>query len=546
MTWETLTAVAVIGLVGAMATAQVVNPHVSTDKSIDTSTMKSLVRDVCVGKKTEQEKAIALFYYGRRTMFPYPNRPGGGAIHDAGHLINTYGYSFCSQQAVTTTTLWKAAGINGEILSVPGHVTMQAEYGGSKHWFDLLIGAFVYERDGKTIASIEDIAADPTLLTKAVAEKRAPEAFVPARIVLKGDAARFCKHNPKYVKECDAYEDDVDYMAKTAKLAKRPSWARVTAKSGYKYGMTLRKGESITWLWDFIPGQANANVLRKKDGPRNYWVREADLPPHHIYGEEAEKRDTINYKYWKPYTKVVQGVRTGRYAANGRVVYDVDLSVRPTKAVFGSNTFTWAAAKADAPALQVAASDKTSELICVTKTPHIWTGGKVTVELFLAKADDLATVSVFGRWWERKRGMVKDYKEVWTSAGKTLKVGKNTVEIDMGKAPRGQRELKVKIECMTRGEAAKAGLGAVKIEGIFQHSMYSRPHLVAGDNKVTVQLAEAVPAKQDFQVTYAWEEGGKKETNVKKVTAATTNYTIKVGGKEEIPRMLYLKMALAK
>ncbi len=165
VTLETLIAVATIVLVVGTSWAQVVNPHIATDKSVDTSTMTSLVRDVCAGKKTQQDKAIALFYYGRRTMFPYPNRPGGKAPHDAGHLINTYGYSFCSQQAVTTTTLWKAAGINGEILSVPGHVTMQAEYGGSKHWFDLLIGAFVYERDGKTIASIQDIANDPTLLS---------------------------------------------------------------------------------------------------------------------------------------------------------------------------------------------------------------------------------------------------------------------------------------------------------------------------------------------------------------------------------------------
>ena len=66
-------------------------------------------------------------------------------------MINTYGYSFCSQQAMVLATLWDAAGIKSELLAVPGHVTAQAHYDGAKHWFDPLIGAYVFNRDGRTV-----------------------------------------------------------------------------------------------------------------------------------------------------------------------------------------------------------------------------------------------------------------------------------------------------------------------------------------------------------------------------------------------------------
>ena len=533
-----------------MASAQVVSPKVTTDQSVDTSTLQTVVNDVCrlAGAKTQQEKAIALFYYGRKMMFPYPNRTDGVAVHDALHLLNTYGYSFCSQQAMLTTTLWKVAGIQCEVLAVPGHVTMQAEYDGDKHWFDLLIGAFVYERDGKTIASIQDIAKDPTLLSKAAEEGRAPEAFVPGRIVLKGDAARFCKHNPKYIRECADYADDVDYMAKTAKLAKQPGWAKnIPTKSRYKPQITLRRGESVEFLWDFIPGNANCNTLTDKQPARNYWVRESDLPPHHIYGAEAEKRDTINYKYWKAYTKTIQGVSTGRYAANGRHAYWPDLAKKPLKGDFESNTFTWAKPADGSPALRVAQAGEVSELICTLKTPHVYTSGKLILDLYRAKADDVSRVLMyFNRWDNKTRRMVQGWHEVWNAAKAKTGVGKVRAEIDLVEQTRNLRELKIKIECKTSGDPAKAGVGGLKMESIFQHNMFARPHLVAGDNKVTVKVGNAQALEtEDFTVTYAWKEGDADRTNVRQVTESPMSYKIKVGGKE-LPRMLRLKMAVSR
>ena len=105
---------------------------------------------------------------------------------------------------------------------MPGHCTAQAEYGGEPHWFDPLIGAYVFRRDGKTIASLKDIAADPSLLTQAVEEGRASPAFGPCRTVLRDDAARYAKDKPEYVRECAELEDDVTDDAQVVEQAGHP------------------------------------------------------------------------------------------------------------------------------------------------------------------------------------------------------------------------------------------------------------------------------------------------------------------------------------
>lgn len=150
----------VAALLGAAAAAgQVAGVHVSTRESVDCSSLKSIVRDVCARKGCNQEKAISLFDFARRLMFAWPNRVDPVARHDTLHLLNTYGYSFCSQQALLTVHVWQAAGIKGQVWSVPGHSTMQAQYGGGRHWFDLLIGAYVYRWTARAKTPIRACAA---------------------------------------------------------------------------------------------------------------------------------------------------------------------------------------------------------------------------------------------------------------------------------------------------------------------------------------------------------------------------------------------------
>ena len=541
MAWQCLLIVALVLTAGAAgAMAETITPHVTTDGSVDCSSVKAIVADVCAEGMTDQQKAIALFEFARRLMFHYPNRADPAAVHDTLRLLNTYGYSFCSQQAMLTVDLWQTAGLKAKAKAVPGHTTMEANYGEGTHWFDLLIGAYVYQRDGKTIASLAEIAADQDLLRKAVAEKRAAPGMVPCGAVLKDDAARFCKHNPKYIEECAQYADDVDYMASTASVAEDWKWGTV-GKSRFQPAINLRRGEKVRFLWDFLPDQAKCDVLAPDAAPRNYWVKPKDLPPYHFCGLEAEKKD-VNWKYFKPYVKQVQEVKTGRYAANGYHVYQPDLTAKPAAGDFEANTYAFAAG--GAPALRVAEAGKPSELTFRMTTPHVYTGATITARFNRATAEDVSAIYLTMNVWDNSQRKMDVRKvKVWDAAG--AGAGVATAEVELKKQIRGLRDLVLTFESSTKGDPAKAGLAALKVQAVFQHNMFARPYLVCGPNHVTVKTANAgALSNVPLTVIYAWEQAGEKKTHSQKITTSPATYTIDVAGeKGDLPRMLSLEMA---
>ena len=137
---------------------KVMAPRVTTDRSVDCHSLESIVANVCTPAMTDQEKAVALFRFVRRMMFHYPQR--SERLHpkddlDSLRLLNTYGYSLCSQQALVLVDLWRTAGIKSICWGMPGHCTAQAWYDGSEHWFDPLIGAYVYRGALRAPVSIE-------------------------------------------------------------------------------------------------------------------------------------------------------------------------------------------------------------------------------------------------------------------------------------------------------------------------------------------------------------------------------------------------------
>jgi hypothetical protein len=514
--------------------ADALSVKVTTDRSIDCSTTSSIVADVCAGLATDREKAIALFDFVRRLMFHYPNRPSRRDVHDTLHLINTYGYSFCSQQALLTVHLWQEAGIKGGVWSVPGHATMQAEYHGAHRWFDALIGAYVFRRDGRGIASLQDIAEDPTLLTRAMAEKRACPAMVPCRTVLRDDAAAFSKHNPQYIRECADQIDDVTFMASSAPVAKPWQWGG-PSPSRYEPRITLRRGEKVVYLWDTIPDQAYCTVLEPGDEPRAYCVTRDQLPPHHICGERAERRDP-NYRFWHPYLKAIQGVRTGRYAANGRHTYHPDLSDGRTIADLAANTFVLPPdGDRRQPSVRVREAGKVSHLIVAVRTPHVYTGGVLQVEFQRATADDVGRISLLEPTRDEGEGV-----KLWDAADIKAPAGKVAATVRLEGAIRGLRDLQFKVECATSGDVNNAGINDLGIDTIFQHNMFARPYLVGGRNEVSVGADGSLEGRT-FTLTYAWQEGDALRIHTETITTSPQAYTIDVAG-ADMPRMVSLEI----
>jgi hypothetical protein len=538
-------AVVLAVLTSAGAQGQVVSPRVTTDASVDCHTLESIVADVCKGLETDHQKAIALFHFTRRMLYHYPQRTD--PMHaDVLTMINTYGYSFCSQQAMVLVTLWDAAGIEGELLAVPGHVTAQAHYDGAKHWFDPLIGAYVLQRDGKTAASIDQIAADRTLLTDAVKQGRVGPGFVTCRTVLRDDAARFCKHNPQYVSECASHVDDVTFMANLASEAHKVSWWHGPEKSRYQPDIKLRRGEKVTYLWDNLPGECNVDSYKPGEPPRANVVPFGELPPHHFCGAAAEKLEEVNYGHFKPYTKTVNGAKTGRYQANGHHVVVRSFARRPLEGDFQTNTFTWAPKSDDLPALRATAKGQAAVLACRMTTPHVYTSATVSAVFARATIEDVNRIYLSKRVWDsRTRSMVTSREKIWQSPPDSA-AGDSRADVKIAEQIVNNRDVVIEFECRTEGRPDEAGLKSVEIDAVFQHNMFARPYLAAGANRVTVRTA--LPEQlmtNDLTLTYAWVTGASPlQTDTKKITFSPTTYTIDVAG-EEMPKMVSMELAVA-
>jgi len=523
-----LLAVVILAL-AASAQAEVIAPRVTTDQSVDTHSLESIVADVCKPGMTDEQKAIALYEYTRRVMFHYEQR--GEKLDqvydlDALRLINTYGYSFCTQQMLVMVHLWHTAGVEGRVWSVPGHSTAQAFYGGKTHWFDPLIGAYVYSRKDKTVASLKEIVEDPTVLTKAAEEGRACPSFVPCEKVLAEDSARFVTDNPDYVKSCAALGNDVGFMAARAKEAKTFGGPR---KSLYQPDFNLRRGETVTFLWDAIDGEYNV-----KPG-----IPPRQLPPNHFCGVAADGKDALNYKYWKPYAREINGVTVCRYYANGKVVFAPGFSNEYFKRDFESNSFAWYGwGRNEPPYLRPTKAGRPANIVYKVSTPHVFTNATVTAQFHRATDEDVSRLYVSpdaGLTWTR----------VWDAAEAGQKAGRADASANLRDHVRGLRHFWVRAECQTEGEVKQAGLHQIRVEAIFQHNMFARPFLGPGPNQVTVRLANPETLKVDpFTVTYVWQEGGQERQHSQRITESPMTYAIKVNG-GEMPKMVSLKLAVA-
>src|SRR5947209_14339089 len=89
------------------------NFKVTTDKTIDTSSLESIVQGVFArsGARTNDEKAIALYEYLHDTIFHH-SYPTERAPQSVGPLkvINAYGWALCGGEQTILKALYEAAG----------------------------------------------------------------------------------------------------------------------------------------------------------------------------------------------------------------------------------------------------------------------------------------------------------------------------------------------------------------------------------------------------------------------------------------------------
>jgi hypothetical protein len=142
-------------------------------------TVEQCVAYATAGKKTDQEKAIALFQWILAHQFhlmspqewnvpgKVPNTAKEGdqemICYDANRARFSYAYALCGTVHAWNEPYWKALGMNARRRAFPGHTNSEIEYGGAWHTFDTDMAGLVFRKDG-VVACYEDIMKDLSCL----------------------------------------------------------------------------------------------------------------------------------------------------------------------------------------------------------------------------------------------------------------------------------------------------------------------------------------------------------------------------------------------
>jgi hypothetical protein len=221
---------------------------VTTDRTVDSSSLESIVSDVIrlSGAKTNDEKAIALYRYLHEVLFhrAYPNEKAPQSVGPL-KVINVYGWGLCGGQHTVMKAVFEAAGweVRYRGWSDPGHTTVEVKYDDRWHYFDVFLKSYFWTKDKKTIAGQDDIIADPSIVLDAEKEGRVPkESFLCC-----GDDA------PGIVKGCK--------NSKALPPSKHEDgWASVTGRDkNYNTLLSLRSGGSLKLEWSSAPGMMVAD-----------------------------------------------------------------------------------------------------------------------------------------------------------------------------------------------------------------------------------------------------------------------------------------------
>lgn len=471
---------------------------VTTDRSIDCSSMETIARDLYRDCETDEDKAIATWYFVRRQLFHWPKIPTWNPID----LINSYGFGLCGHQSRTFAEICQAGGLKARTLNMPGHVIAEVYYDGAWHMFDCQVGWFAWRKDKSAVASCAEMKADPTIVTDAVEEGRASQPYF--------QCSDDCSSGTRYA------------------AGVRPSGSpKVTSD---RIVINLRRGESITRRW------GNEGKAWHKDGDTK-WTH----PRHGCTAQAVDQNDPVNWPYWKPYAQKVTNKAgkevwgTKRYFGNGRMVYHPDLrgeGFHDGLAPNGLKNVAQGNANA-AVRLHPAEAGKPAEAVFTIACPYIIVDAWLDAKALRTTAGDDFVVQV------RQNG--KGWQDVYNAS--------ETGELDLSKislkdAAWASKGYEVKFIFRSAEKPGDVGLKDFTITTVFMNNMYSLPYFMPGKNVVKVTASEGADLSANpLTLEYVWEEQGQEKTLSEKIDTLPFETTVEVAG-EELPRMKSVKLSV--
>jgi hypothetical protein len=374
---------------------------------------------------------------------------------------------------------------------------MQVKYGDKWHLLDPHTNFYVFDRsEPRTIASIEQIKADLTLVTDAVKEGRACPGFL------------LCGDDVNMFATKDKWTDNGDFPeGKKKPIIKEP------------FGeITLRRGETYVRTW--MPGKYwclnNGDKGLRNNGP------------YHSC-RSRDRADSVNWPLYEPHGWEVrhkgnaQASVSYRHWAAGRILYKPDIAGdHYADAVVEQKNF--GPGKRDqAPVLMPLDANAGGEVVFGVNCPYAIAAGEIAITR--AGEGDLAvSVSV-------DRG--QNWQPVEVATDKDKVTGLFVKQVNGSFAGYW---LKIAVP-------AKAAIAGLELTSHFMLNAYSLPYLVPGKNVVSV---EAGRFGAPLSVTCNWAEGDgwKEPKTVTKSFEKNGAFELDVAG-PKYPRMESLVLSVA-
>ncbi len=484
---------------------------VRTDRSVNCTSLDSIIADVCRDCKTDQDKAIALYNFMVRTVWmdwhshrPLEMQPDGRLlfVNDPVKYIVVYGYCGCGPQAGVFGALCEAAGLKARLLNPGfGHVSNEVFWAGQWHWLDVWLPAYVTDAKGE-IYSYDAIMADRTRFSKARDEGRAPGNFMVN------------------------YNEDVNAVvnAKGHKPGGKPY------EQKYTENLCLRPGESCTWLW------GNLGKWYNPSGPYEglYLDGHFGSGPATKFGNDEVLKDA--FPYWEPYRKTIEdgphspGNNTYyRYYGNAVFVREPSLTAE--------GMATWQARLEKVEARKdggLTAAKAGGRIELAMQLPYVIADTQIegTAEMDKGGALSFSFSTDGGKTW------VLGGEVTGSGAFGPIQLGKPNTIAFPGGSTSGRYGYLLRIDLWTDWRKEPTVLKALKITDVTMLNFYSRPWLEVGDNNVTVTATNPKSLKTaPLEVTWRWLEDGTDEKSfTHKVDKSGTSCVIRVGGKKR-PKM---------
>lgn len=282
---------------------------VTTDRTVDTSSLESIVRDVIrlSGAKTNDEKAIAIHTWLHHAIFhnAYPVEKSPSSVGPL-KVIRVYGWGLCGGEHTVLKSLFETAGWEVRYRGWDGHTTVEVSYDGRWHYFDVFLKCYFWTKDHKTIAGQDDINQDPSIVLDAQKEGRIPA----DHYLCCGDEAQGivdgCKTSKPYP------------VSKHA-----DGWASVTGRDqGYASALLLPAGATLRLEWKGEPGQlAVGGQGRHSCGTKDYRSDKELGPLLEHYGPRCHSNGRLTYAPdFSRASEVAEIALSGVEARSGKLV----------------------------------------------------------------------------------------------------------------------------------------------------------------------------------------------------------------------------------